>query len=290
MKNPKNPTLSLILPSKNEALSLVNLLPELRQRYPEAEIIVVDDGSTDNTVQICKDAQVKVIRHPYSKGNGAAIKTGARAAQGEILLFMDADGQHKPEDIPRLLDKLAEGYDMVVGARDRKSQAGAHRAFANGFYNRFSSWIVEQKIDDLTSGFRAVRAEKFRKFIYLLPNTFSYPTTITMSFFRAGYSIAYIPIEAPKRIGKSHIRLVKDGLRFILIILKIGTLYSPLKLFLPISGSLFFTGLFYYIYTFIETHRFTNMSALLFISALLVFLIGLVSEQITSLNYKDSED
>lgn len=150
--------------------------------------------------------------------------------------------------------------------------------------------MVEQKIDDLTSGFRVVRAEKFRKFIYLLPNTFSYPTTITMSFFRAGYSIAYIPIEAPKRIGKSHIRLVKDGLRFILIILKIGTLYSPLKLFLPISVSLFFTGLFYYLYTFIETHRFTNMSALLFISALLVFLIGLVSEQITSLNYKDSED
>lgn len=290
MSSPNNPTLSLILPSKNEALSLVNLLPELRQRYPDAEIIVVDDGSTDNTVQICKDAQVKVISHRYSKGNGAAIKTGARAAQGEILLFMDADGQHKPEDIPRLLDKLAEGYDMVVGARDRKSQAGAHRAFANGFYNRFSSWMVEQKIDDLTSGFRVVRAEKFRKFIYLLPNTFSYPTTITMSFFRAGYSIAYIPIEAPKRIGKSHIRLVKDGLRFILIILKIGTLYSPLKLFLPISVSLFFTGLFYYLYTFIETHRFTNMSALLFISALLVFLIGLVSEQITSLNYKDSED
>lgn len=290
MSSPNSPTLSLILPSKNEALSLVNLLPELRQRYPDAEIIVVDDGSTDNTVQICNDVQVKVISHRYSKGNGAAIKTGARAAQGDILLFMDADGQHKPEDIPRLLNKLAEGYDMVVGARDRKSQAGAHRAFANGFYNRFSSWMVEQKIDDLTSGFRAVRAEKFRKFIYLLPNTFSYPTTITMSFFRAGYSIAYIPIEAPKRIGKSHIRLVKDGLRFILIILKIGTLYSPLKLFLPISVSLFFTGLFYYLYTFIETHRFTNMSALLFISALLVFLIGLVSEQITSLNYKDSED
>lgn len=281
---------SIILPAKNEAAALIKLLPQLNELQGVLEIIVVDDGSTDNTVQICNDVQVKVISHPYSKGNGAAIKTGARAAQGDILLFMDADGQHKPEDIPRLLNKLAEGYDMVVGARDRKSQAGAHRAFANGFYNRFSSWMVEQKIDDLTSGFRAVRAEKFRKFIYLLPNTFSYPTTITMSFFRAGYSIAYIPIEAPKRIGKSHIRLVKDGLRFILIILKIGTLYSPLKLFLPISGSLFFTGLFYYIYTFIETHRFTNMSALLFISALLVFLIGLVSEQITSLNYKDSED
>ncbi len=285
-----NNSTSIVLPSKNEAESLVSLLPLLKRTVPNAEIIVVNDGSTDNTIQVCEDNQVKVITHPYSKGNGAAIKTGARAAKGEILLFMDADGQHKPEDIPRLLAKLQEGHDMVVGARDRKSQAGAHRAFANGFYNRFSSWMVEQKIDDLTSGFRAVRADKFKKFLYLLPNTFSYPTTITMSFFRAGYSVAYIPIEAPKRIGKSHIRVVKDGLRFILIILKIGTLYSPLKLFLPISASLFLTGLFYYFYTFVEAHRFTNMSALLFISSLLVFLIGLVSEQITSLNYKDSED
>lgn len=285
-----NNSTSIVLPSKNEAESLVSLLPLLKRTMPNAEIIVINDGSTDNTIQVCEDNQIKVITHPYSKGNGAAIKTGARAAKGEILLFMDADGQHKPEDIPRLLAKLQEGHDMVVGARDRKSQAGAHRAFANGFYNRFSSWMVEQKIDDLTSGFRAVRADKFKKFLYLLPNTFSYPTTITMSFFRAGYSVAYIPIEAPKRIGKSHIRVVKDGLRFILIILKIGTLYSPLKLFLPISASLFLTGLFYYFYTFVEAHRFTNMSALLFISSLLVFLIGLVSEQITSLNYKDSED
>ncbi len=283
-------SLTIVLPARNEALALVNLLPQLKALSGHPEIIVVNDGSTDNTIQVCEDNQVKVITHPYSKGNGAAIKTGARAAKGEILLFMDADGQHKPEDIPRLLAKLQEGHDMVVGARDRKSQAGAHRAFANGFYNRFSSWMVEQKIDDLTSGFRAVRADKFKKFLYLLPNTFSYPTTITMSFFRAGYSVAYIPIEAPKRIGKSHIRVVKDGLRFILIILKIGTLYSPLKLFLPISASLFLTGLFYYFYTFVEAHRFTNMSALLFISSLLVFLIGLVSEQITSLNYKDSED
>ncbi len=283
-------SLTIVLPAKNEALALVNLLPQLKTLSGHPEIIVVNDGSTDNTIQVCEDNQVKVITHPYSKGNGAAIKTGARAAKGEILLFMDADGQHKPEDIPRLLAKLQNDHDMVVGARDRKSQAGAHRAFANGFYNRFSSWMVEQKIDDLTSGFRAVRADKFKKFLYLLPNTFSYPTTITMSFFRAGYSVAYIPIEAPKRIGKSHIRVVKDGLRFILIILKIGTLYSPLKLFLPISASLFLTGLFYYFYTFVEAHRFTNMSALLFISSLLVFLIGLVSEQITSLNYKDSED
>ncbi len=283
-------TISIILPAKNESASLVNLLPELKRQTPDAEIIVVDDGSSDETIAVCATNQIKVISHPYSMGNGAAIKTGARAARGETLIFMDADGQHKPEDILRLLEKFADGYDMVVGARTAGSQAGAHRAAANGLYNRLASWMTDQKIADLTSGFRAVKADKFRKFLYLLPNGFSYPTTITMSFFRAGFAVAYLPIHAPKRIGKSHIHIFRDGFRFMLIIFKIGTLYSPLKLFLPISLSFFATGLGYYLYTFFVMHRFTNMSALLFVTSVLVFLIGLVSEQITALNFKDSED
>jgi glycosyltransferase involved in cell wall biosynthesis len=281
---------SIILPAKNESAALKLLLPELKRTAPNAEIIVVDDGSTDETVDLCRSHQVTVISHPYSIGNGAAIKSGARAATNDILVFMDADGQHKPEDIPRLLDKLGDRYQMVVGARTRKSQAGMHRAAANGFYNWLASWMVDQKVADLTSGFRCVRASKFRKFCYLLPNGFSYPTTITMSFFRAGYGVAYLPIEAPKRIGKSHVRIVRDGMRFLLIIFKIGTLYSPLKIFLPISLAFFGTGVGYYLYTYLSTHRFTNMSALLLITSILVFLMGLVSEQITSLNYKDSDD
>lgn len=228
-------TLSIILPAKNEAGGLQKTLPLLKSLYPEAELIVVNDGSTDDTANIAQQCGARVVSHPYSKGNGAAIKSGARAATGEVLVFMDADGQHKPEDVARLLNRLAKGYDMVVGARNRASQAGAHRAAANGLYNRLASWMVEQKVEDLTSGFRAVKATLFRQFLYMLPNGFSYPTTITMSFFRAGYSIAYEPIIAPERIGKSHIRLGRDGIRFFLIIFKIGTLYSPLKLFLPIS-------------------------------------------------------
>ncbi len=283
-------SVSIIIPAKNEARSLISLIPAIKLQANFTEIIIVDDGSTDDTIAICTAQEVSVISHPYSMGNGAAIKTGARAASGEILLFMDADGQHKPEDIPRLLAKLNNGYDMVVGARDRSSQAGLHRSFANGFYNRLSSWMVGQKIDDLTSGFRAVRAKKFRKFLYLLPNTFSYPTTITMSFFRAGFPVAYIPIQSPKRIGKSHVNLLKDGFRFLLIIIKVGTLYSPQKLFLPISLTFFLTGLGYYLYTFITMHRFTNMSALMFISAILAFLIGIVSEQVSALHYKDSDN
>ncbi|MFZ5560657.1 MAG: glycosyltransferase family 2 protein [Pseudomonadota bacterium] len=282
------PQLSIILPAKNEAGGLRHTLPALKQLFPAAQILVVNDGSTDGTLNVCREFGVDVVTHAYSKGNGAAIKSGARTARGDILVFMDADGQHRPEDIPRLLQRMAEGYDMVVGARSRASQAGAHRAAANGLYNVLASWIVDQRVDDLTSGFRAVKAHLFRQFLYLLPNGFSYPTTITMSFFRAGYSVAYEPIVAPERIGKSHIRLGRDGLRFFIIIFKIGTLYSPLKLFVPISAVFFLTGFSYYVYTLLTTHRFTNMSALLFITSILVFLIGLVSEQISTLNYKDS--
>ena len=203
---------------------------------------------------------------------------------------MDADGQHKPEDIPGLLSKFEEGYDMVVGARTRGSQANVQRAVANDVFSRFASWMVGQKVADLTSGFRVVNAKKFRKFLYLLPNGFSYPTTITMSFFRSGYNVAYVPVHTPRRIGTSHLRPLRDGVRFLLIIIKIGTLYSPQKLFLPISAGFFFTGVGYYLFTYLTTGRFTNMSALLFISSILTFLIGIVSEQISALHYKDAEE
>lgn len=283
--------LSIIIPAKNEGAALGLFLGDLRGRYKDAEIIVVDDGSSDQTSDVVIAAGCRVVRHPYSKGNGAAIKTGARHASGQVLVFMDGDAQHRPEDIPRLLARLDEGYDMVVGARvSRKSQAGLHRAAANGFYNRFASWMSGHEVMDLTSGFRVVKASLFKRFLYLLPNGFSYPTTITMSFFRSGYSVAYEPIEVDKRIGKSHIRLWRDGVRFLLIIFKIGTLFSPLKLFLPISLAFFLTGCGYYFYTYLTSGRFTNMSALLFITSVLVFLIGLVSEQITALMYRDRED
>lgn len=282
--------ISIVIPAKNEAKALVKLLPELNQKFPDVEIIVVNDGSTDNTSELCALNKVREIVQPYSKGNGAAIKAGARLATGEILVFMDADGQHQPGDISRLLEKLNTGYDMVVGARDATSQASIGRLVANSFYNKFGSWMVGHKIEDLTSGFRAVNAEKFKEFIYLLPNGFSYPTTSTMAFFRAGYSVGYEPIVAAKREGGSHINIVKDGIRFLLIIFKVGTLYSPLKLFTPISFGVFSLGLCRYIYTYIQSGTFTNMSAVLFTTSLIIFLIGLVSEQITMLIYQSIDN
>lgn len=279
-------SVSIVIPARNEATSLAALLPEVLQQVPAAEIIVVDDGSSDETASVAAAAGARVISHPYPMGNGAAIKTGARAACGKVIVFMDGDGQHRAEDIPRLLEKLEAGYDMAVGARVWDSHAGVHRALANDVFSRFASWMVMQRIDDLTSGFRAVRANRFRQFLYLLPNGFSYPTTITMSFFRAGYGVAYVPIRAMPRVGRSHIRPLRDGVRFLLIIIKIGTLYSPQKLFLPVSAGFFLTGICYYVYTYLTSERFTNMSALLFISAILTFLIGVVSEQISALHYR----
>lgn len=280
--------ISVVIPARNEAAGLRTLLPQLVALLPVAEIIVVDDGSSDDTMGVCAGLKVKRISHPYPKGNGAAIKTGARAARGDAIIFMDADGQHRPEDIPALLQKFEEGYDMVVGARQSGSQAGMHRAVANDVFSRFASWMVMQPIADLTSGFRVVRAARFRQFLYLLPNGFSYPTTITMSFFRAGYSVAYVPIHSPRRSsGNSHIHPLRDGVRFLLIIIKIGTLFSPQRLFLPVSAGFFLTGLGYYLFTYLTQGRFTNMSALLFISAVFTFLIGIVSEQISALHFKD---
>jgi glycosyltransferase involved in cell wall biosynthesis len=288
---PERRNLTIVIPAKNEAGAIGDIVDQLRKLLPSAQIVVVDDGSTDDTGSRVIANGGEVIRHPYAKGNGAAIKAGARHARSDVIVFMDGDSQHRPEDIPRLLAKLDEGFDMVVGARiSRKSQAGLHRAAANGFYNRFATWMTGHDVLDLTSGFRVVKASLFKRFLYLLPNGFSYPTTITMAFFRSGYSVAYEPIEVDKRIGKSHIRVWRDGVRFLLIIFKIGTLFSPLKLFLPISLLFFTTGLGYYLHTYLASGRFTNMSALLFITSVLIFLIGLVSEQITALMYRERED
>jgi glycosyltransferase involved in cell wall biosynthesis len=279
-------SLSIILPAKNEAPALAELLPRLRAMQPTAEIIVVDDGSTDDTRAICGLNGVECLSSPYSMGNGAAIKRGARAATGDILVFMDGDGQHDPADVARLIETLEQGYDMAVGARDWGSQAGVGRGIANTLYNWLATQMTGHMVADLTSGFRAVKADRFQEFLYLLPNGFSYPTTSTMAFFRSAYPVAYVPIKAAQRVGKSHIKPLRDGLRFLLIIFKIATLYSPLKLFVPASALFFLLGCANYAWTYVNEGRLTNMSTLMWSAAVIVFLIGLVSEQITALTYR----
>ena len=289
MDEKKNVLVTVLMPAYNEEQSIGNTVCRLKELYPDFEILVVDDGSTDNTMQVAMDAGANVWPHPYNIGNGAAIKTGLRIAQGEWVVMMDADGQHAPEDVERLLEYI-DSYDMVVGARSKSSDTTIHRDVANKIYNLFASYVTKFKVEDLTSGFRVVRASTVKQFLCLLPNTFSYPTTITMAYLRSGRTVKYRPITVQKRVGKSKIRLLQDGTKFLLIITKVATLFSPFRVFLPISLLSFLTGCVYYAYTYSLDHRFTNMSALLFSNAVIIFMMGLISEQISQMRYSRIEE
>ena len=281
--------ISVIIPCYNESQTIGRLVDNISNLYPDFEIIVIDDGSTDDTAVVAEEAGATVYNHPYNIGNGAAIKSGIRIASGDILVFIDADLQHDPEDIEKMLEYFPN-YDMVVGARSGWGRASLWRTLGNGIYNRMASYVAKFNIQDLTSGFRAVKSDIAYQFLYLLPNTYSYPTTFTLCTLRSGRALKYVPIKVKARkSGKSNINIFKDGVRFFMIIVKICTLFSPFRIFLPISFLIFLTGLIYYLYTFIIWGRFTNMSALLFTTSVIIFMIGLVSEQICQMRFDRSE-
>jgi glycosyltransferase involved in cell wall biosynthesis len=275
--------ISIIIPVFNEAGRLLELLNNIRAlQLASSEIIVIDDGSTDGSADAAMAGGANVIRHPYNIGNGAAIKSGIRAARGRFLVFMDGDGQHRPEDIPKLIAQ-SRNYRMVVGARAKGSKRRFHRYAANVVYNLLASYVTRFKVKDLTSGFRLLSRLDALRFIDLLPNTFSYPTTLTLAFLRSGLTVKYVPIQTLYRAGQSKISLVTDGVRFLLIITKIATLFSPFRVFLPVSLFFFFSGIANYAYTFVTQHRFTNMSVFLLTTAVIIFMLGLISEQIALL-------
>jgi len=275
--------ISVLIPVYNEAQSLGQLLDRIRSlELPGVETIVVDDGSSDGSGGIAEERGVRLIRHPYNIGNGAAIKSGIRVARGRLLVLMDGDGQHQPEDIPKLLVEAGR-YHMVVGARAKGSRLRFHRYVANLIYSAFASYVTKFKVEDLTSGFRVLSRRHALRFIDLLPNTFSYPSTLTLAFLRSGLTVKYVPIQTYYRSGESKISLIADGIRFFLIITKIATLFSPLRVFLPVSAFFFLTGLGWYLYTYFTQHRFTNMAVFLLTTAAVIFMMGLVSEQIALL-------
>jgi glycosyltransferase involved in cell wall biosynthesis len=280
---------SVIIPACNEGESIGMLVRRIRSLHPDYEIIVVNDGSADDTAEVARDSGAIVYSHPYNVGNGAAVKSGMRIASGEILVLMDGDGQHDPEDIDRMVELIPE-YDMVVGARPAGRQSSFMRGAGNRLLNWLASYVTKFQIQDLTSGFRAVKADVARKFLYLLPNTYSYPTSLTLGVLREGWCVKYLPVQVhARKKGKSQIRLLRDGAKFIMIITKICTLYSPLRIFLPVSLCTFLLGLGYYIYTFVTMGRFTNMSALLLTTSVIIFMMGLVSEQITQMRFEGNQ-
>jgi glycosyltransferase involved in cell wall biosynthesis len=281
--------ISVIIPAYNEAPTIGNIVSKIRTLYPDFEILVVNDGSSDETATLAKRAGANVHNHPYNIGNGASVKSGIRHATGDILVFMDGDSQHDPEDIGKLLEYFPE-YDMVVGARSFKGQSSIGRAFGNKIYNWLASYVAMIPVKDLTSGFRAIKSDLARQLVNLLPRTYSYPSTLTLGVLRSGRSMVYIPIDIQKRkMGKSKINLIKDGVRFFMIIIRICTLYSPLRVFLPVSFIMFVLGLSYYGYTYFSYGRFTNMSALLFTTSVLIFMMGLISDQICQMRFEKSE-
>jgi glycosyltransferase involved in cell wall biosynthesis len=276
---------SIIIPVYNEAGNIGNVVSVIKALYPVYEVIVINDGSTDNTAAEAQSAGAEVFSHPYNIGNGAAIKSGIRVATGDILVLMDGDGQHNPENISELLKFLPE-YDMVVGARSTTCQASIGRALGNIIFNRFASYVAKFPIKDLTSGFRAVKSNVARNFLYLLPNTYSYPTTITLGVLRTGMSVKYVPIHIQQRkTGKSNVRPV-DAVRFFIIITRICTLFSPMRIFLPVSFAMFSMGLFNYLYTYIIQNRFTNMSVFMFVTSIIIFMMSLISEQICQMRFE----
>ncbi|MEO8076942.1 MAG: glycosyltransferase family 2 protein [Acidobacteriota bacterium] len=276
---------SVIVPAYNEANVIGEVVAGLAGAHPWHEIIVVDDGSRDGTAERAAAAGAIVVTHPYNKGNGAAVKSGVRRATGEFILIIDGDGQHRPDDARRLVSRLGE-YDLVIGARASATQATLARRAGNGLLNALASYLTGRSIPDLTSGFRGARREHVREFLHLLPNGFSTPTTTTLAFIKAGYNVAFEPVEARARVGKSKIRLARDGGKFLIIILKIVTLFSPLRVFMPISLGTFAIGAGYAVWTIATQRHVTNSSVLLIMLAVIVFLVGLVSEQISALRFE----
>jgi glycosyltransferase involved in cell wall biosynthesis len=275
---------SVVIPACNEAGAIADVVRELAAKARWREILVIDDGSTDDTGARATAAGARVVRHPYNKGNGAAVKTGIRAATGDYVLIMDGDGQHQPADALKIVARLGE-YDLVVGARSTETQAGSARRFGNLALNRLASFLTERPIPDLTSGFRAARREGLLEFLHLLPNGFSTPTTTTLAFIKAGYNVAFEPIEARPRVGSSKIRLSRDGPKFLLIVLRVMTIFSPLRVFLPVAAASFLLGAGYAVWTIVTQRHVTNSSVLLIMLAVMIFFVGLVSEQVSALRF-----
>jgi glycosyltransferase involved in cell wall biosynthesis len=283
-------TTSVVIPAYNEGPRVGAIVRAIRERLPQAEIIVVDDASGDDTSAQAAAAGARVITRPHNVGNGAGVKTGVRAASGEVVVVMDADGQHDPDDLPRLLDHVGR-YDMVVATRlDRESQENAVRWLGNGAVNAFGSYLVGMPMLDLTSGYRAFKREVLLEFLHLLPNSFGWPNTSAMALAKAGYHIRFEPVAMRRRQGgRSTQKLFKNGIRNLLIMLRMVSLFAPLRVYFPVALAMFALSLLAYVASVAVNGvwlKIPNATAALFVGGIVVFMFGLLAEQIAGLRFQ----
>ena len=274
--------ITIVIPAYNEEKGIGNVLLNLKKLVSDYQLLVIDDGSTDNTFEIVKNSGVNVVCHKYNKGYGAALKTGLRNAKTSVVLYIDADGQHNPEDIDRIAEHIDE-YDMVVGARTKKSTVSLLRRPGKKILSITANYLSGHQIPDLNSGFRAIKKNKAMEFMHILPNTFSFTTTITLAFLKSGYDVKYVPIQTIDRVGTSKIKPFRDGFRFIMLIVRTITLFDPLKVFLPISIALFTIGMVYGLYTLISALNISDASVIMITASILIFFFGLLADQISSI-------
>lgn len=280
--------LSIIIPAYNEAEAIGPTLRKLSgMTFPiEHEIIIVDDGSTDDTYKVCSEFPVILLKHSVNKGYGAALKTGIRKSSGDRIIILDSDGQHDPDEISKFIDLLEE-YDMVIGERSAESFQVANRKLGKRIIRKVGEYLVEQKLPDFNSGFRAFRKDLILELLHMMPNGFSFSTTSTLAFLKEGYNIATLPINVKERVGrKSNVKFFKDGSKTMLLLFRIIMLFNPLKVFFPASIAISFFGLAFGVYGYIEFDKFSNTGVLMITLGMFLFFIGLLADQISILNRK----
>lgn len=291
--NPWPFSLSIVIPAYNEGTTIGNIIAQVHELHPYAEVVVVDDCSSDNTALVASAAGANVISRPYNIGNGAGVKTGVRAATGDVVIIMDGDGQHNPADISRLLGHIGR-YDMVIGARSRAGQQNWIRWLGNSLINRLGSYLTGLKMEDLTSGFRAFRRDILLHYIHLLPNQFSWPTTSALAFAKAGYHVRFEPIAMQRRQGgRSHQKLLKNGLKFTIIIFRIISLFNPLRIFIPVMLLFILLSVVSYFLGVANDGNWLHLpptAMFCLIAALFFFFFGLLAEMISALRFERVRD
>ena len=277
--------ISVVIPAFNESATIRDVVEHVYRVCSALgcahEVIVVDDGSTDNTAELAEQAGATVLRQPYNKGYGASLKTGIRHATNGTIVILDADGQHDPEDIKKLLDTRGNA-EMVVGARKGTAGSPLWRKPGKMLIGWLANQLTGRKIPDLNSGFRAMDREVLMRFLAIMPNGFSSSTTSTIALLRGGYSVNYIPIEVKRRSGCSTVTLA-DGLGTILLIFRLITLFAPLRICLPVSLVTAAIGCYYIVHGYLSTGTASIRGILALLASVLFFLFGLLIDQVSAI-------